>query len=52
MEEIPPKLIEFKDIIDISNSNILPSFKPTNYKIDLLLNIIPPIGPIYPLSCN
>jgi hypothetical protein len=48
--EIPSKLLEFKDIIDITNSDILPSFKPIDYKIDLLPDTILPIGPIYPLS--
>jgi len=51
-DEIPPELMEFKDVMDISNSDILPSFKPTDHKIDLLPNTTPPVGPIYPLSRN
>lgn len=52
VEEIPPELQEFKDVMDITNSDILPSSKPTDHKIDLLPDTVPPVGPIYPLSRN
>jgi hypothetical protein len=49
-EEVPTKLVDFVNILNITNSNILPSFKNTNYKIKLQPRIIPLVGPIYPLS--
>jgi hypothetical protein len=49
LDDIPPKLAKFSDILDTSKVVILPLFKNTNYRISLVPGIILPIGPLYPL---
>jgi hypothetical protein len=50
LDDIPPKLAKFSDILDTSKVVILLSFKNTDYQISLVPGIILPIGPLYPLS--
>jgi hypothetical protein len=49
-DEISPELFDYKDVLDVRNSAILPSFKNTDHAIVLKPNTTPPVGPIYPLS--
>ena len=51
-EEIPLELTDIVDMMDISKSSILPTFKNTDHQIMLQPNIIPPVGTIYPLLPN
>jgi hypothetical protein len=50
LDDVPPKLAEFSDILDASKVVILPLFKNTDYRISLVPRIILPIRPLYPLS--
>jgi hypothetical protein len=50
LDDIPPKLAKFSDILDTSKVVILPLFKNTDHRISLVPGTTLPIGPLYPLS--
>jgi hypothetical protein len=50
LDDVPPKLAEFSDILDTSKIVILPLFKNTDYRISLVPGTTLLIGPLYPLS--
>jgi hypothetical protein len=50
LDDIPSKLVKFSDVLDTLKVAILPSFKNTDHRIDLVLGTTLLVGPLYPLS--
>jgi hypothetical protein len=47
LDDVPPKLAKFSDILDTSKVAILLLFKNTDYQISLVPRIILFVGPLY-----